>query len=157
MFDAFTKVVAQADARGQFISTSEIDALAAVVSAVTSADAPADSPPPEWTKCFSDVLASCASRAFFAASLRTWMCFVKLTTNAKSSRALPSMTPRLFHTNNEDNNSAREKICESSVCVLDVLPKPSVSMNNTVKPSGNRTGSPHNHKPFVHAFTEAPT
>jgi len=32
MFDAFTKVVAQADARGQFISTSEIDALAAVVS-----------------------------------------------------------------------------------------------------------------------------
>jgi phycocyanin beta chain len=32
MFDAFTKVVAQADARGQFISTSEIDALASVVS-----------------------------------------------------------------------------------------------------------------------------
>ena len=32
MFDAFTKVVAQADARGQFISTSEIDALAAMVS-----------------------------------------------------------------------------------------------------------------------------
>ena len=32
MFDAFTKVVAQADARGQFINTSEIDALAAVVS-----------------------------------------------------------------------------------------------------------------------------
>ncbi|GDX71571.1 C-phycocyanin beta chain [Cyanobium sp.] len=31
MFDAFTKVVAQADARGQFISPSEIDALAAVV------------------------------------------------------------------------------------------------------------------------------
>ena len=31
MFDAFTKVVAQADARGQFINTSEIDALAAVV------------------------------------------------------------------------------------------------------------------------------
>ena len=29
MFDAFTKVVAQADARGQFINTSEIDALAA--------------------------------------------------------------------------------------------------------------------------------
>ena len=28
MFDAFTKVVAQADAQGQFISTSEIDALA---------------------------------------------------------------------------------------------------------------------------------
>ena len=32
MFDAFTKVVAQADARGQFISTSEIDALASMVS-----------------------------------------------------------------------------------------------------------------------------
>ena len=32
MFDAFTKVVAQADARGQFISTSEIEALAAMVS-----------------------------------------------------------------------------------------------------------------------------
>ena len=32
MFDAFTKVVAQADARGQFISASEIDALAAMVS-----------------------------------------------------------------------------------------------------------------------------
>ena len=32
MFDAFTKVVAQADARGQFISASEIDALSAMVS-----------------------------------------------------------------------------------------------------------------------------
>jgi len=32
MFDAFTKVVAQADARGQFISASEIDALATMVS-----------------------------------------------------------------------------------------------------------------------------
>ena len=32
MFDAFTKVVAQADARGQFISASEIDGLAAMVS-----------------------------------------------------------------------------------------------------------------------------
>ena len=32
MFDAFTKVVAQADARGQFISANEIDALAAMVS-----------------------------------------------------------------------------------------------------------------------------
>ena len=32
MFDAFTKVVAQADARGQFISSSEIDALSAMVS-----------------------------------------------------------------------------------------------------------------------------
>ena len=32
MFDAFTKVVAQADARGQFINASEIDALAAMVS-----------------------------------------------------------------------------------------------------------------------------
>jgi phycocyanin beta chain len=31
MFDAFTKVVAQADARGQFIGTGEIDALAAMV------------------------------------------------------------------------------------------------------------------------------
>ena len=29
MFDAFAKVVAQADARGQFINASEIDALAA--------------------------------------------------------------------------------------------------------------------------------
>ena len=31
MFDAFTKVVAQADARGQFIGAGEIDALAAMV------------------------------------------------------------------------------------------------------------------------------
>ena len=31
MFDAFTKVVAQADARGQFIGTGELDALAAMV------------------------------------------------------------------------------------------------------------------------------
>ena len=31
MFDAFTKVVAQAAARGQFIGTGEIDALAAMV------------------------------------------------------------------------------------------------------------------------------
>ena len=31
MFDAFTKVVAQADARGQFIGSGEIDALAAMV------------------------------------------------------------------------------------------------------------------------------
>ena len=58
---------------------------------------------------------------------------------------------------NEDNSKAREKICESSVCVLDVLPKPSVSMNNTVNPSGSRTGSPQSHRPLVHAFTDAPT
>jgi len=32
MFDAFTKVVAQADARGQFIGAGELDALAAMVS-----------------------------------------------------------------------------------------------------------------------------
>jgi len=32
MFDAFTKVVAQADARGEFISAGQIDALAAMVS-----------------------------------------------------------------------------------------------------------------------------
>ena len=32
MFDAFAKVVAQADARGQFLNASEIDALAAMVS-----------------------------------------------------------------------------------------------------------------------------
>ena len=32
MFDAFTKVVAQADARGEFINPSQIDALAAMVS-----------------------------------------------------------------------------------------------------------------------------
>ncbi|NEP06648.1 MAG: phycocyanin subunit beta, partial [Okeania sp. SIO4D6] len=31
MFDAFTKVVSQADARGEFVSTSQIDALAAMV------------------------------------------------------------------------------------------------------------------------------
>ena len=31
MFDAFTKVVAQADARGQFIGTGRLDALAAMV------------------------------------------------------------------------------------------------------------------------------
>ncbi|MCT0198831.1 phycocyanin subunit beta, partial [Synechococcus sp. CS-1325] len=31
MFDAFTKVVAQADARGEFLSPSQIDALASVV------------------------------------------------------------------------------------------------------------------------------
>ncbi|MCP9917218.1 phycocyanin subunit beta [Cyanobium sp. ATX 6F1] len=32
MFDAFTKVIAQADARGSFISAGELDALAAMVS-----------------------------------------------------------------------------------------------------------------------------
>ena len=32
MFDAFTKVIAQADARGEFISAGQIDALAAMVS-----------------------------------------------------------------------------------------------------------------------------
>ncbi|NDF51150.1 MAG: phycocyanin subunit beta [Betaproteobacteria bacterium] len=32
MFDAFTKVVAQADARGEFINAGQIDALAAMVS-----------------------------------------------------------------------------------------------------------------------------
>jgi phycocyanin beta chain len=32
MFDAFTKVVAQADARGEFLSPAQIDALAAMVS-----------------------------------------------------------------------------------------------------------------------------
>ncbi|CAK6691277.1 phycocyanin subunit beta [Synechococcus sp. BSF8S] len=31
MFDAFTKVVAQADARGEFLSSAQIDALASVV------------------------------------------------------------------------------------------------------------------------------
>lgn len=31
MFDAFTKVVSQADARGEFVSTNQIDALAAMV------------------------------------------------------------------------------------------------------------------------------
>lgn len=31
MFDAFTRVVAQSDARGEFLSTSQIDALSAVV------------------------------------------------------------------------------------------------------------------------------
>ncbi|NEQ75978.1 MAG: phycocyanin subunit beta [Okeania sp. SIO2C9] len=31
MFDAFTKVVSQADARGEFVSTGQIDALAAMV------------------------------------------------------------------------------------------------------------------------------
>ena len=31
MFDAFTKVVAQADARGEFISSGQIDALASMV------------------------------------------------------------------------------------------------------------------------------
>jgi phycocyanin beta chain len=31
MFDAFTKVVSQADARGEFVSTSQIDALSATV------------------------------------------------------------------------------------------------------------------------------
>jgi len=31
MFDAFTKVVAQADARGEFINAGQIDALAAMV------------------------------------------------------------------------------------------------------------------------------
>jgi len=32
MFDAFTKVIAQADARGSFISAGELDALASMVS-----------------------------------------------------------------------------------------------------------------------------
>lgn len=32
MFDAFTRVVSQADARGEFLSTSQLDALAAMVS-----------------------------------------------------------------------------------------------------------------------------
>ena len=32
MFDAFTKVVAQADARGEFLNAGQIDALAAMVS-----------------------------------------------------------------------------------------------------------------------------
>ncbi|NDD69417.1 MAG: phycocyanin subunit beta, partial [Synechococcaceae bacterium WB9_4xC_028] len=31
MFDAFTKVVAQADARGEFLNAGQIDALAAMV------------------------------------------------------------------------------------------------------------------------------
>ena len=31
MFDAFTKVVAQADARGEFLNAGQIDALAGVV------------------------------------------------------------------------------------------------------------------------------
>ncbi len=31
MFDAFTKVVSQADARGEFLSTSQLDALSAMV------------------------------------------------------------------------------------------------------------------------------
>ncbi len=31
MFDAFTRVVAQSDARGEFLSTSQLDALSAVV------------------------------------------------------------------------------------------------------------------------------
>ena len=31
MFDAFTRVVSQADARGEFLSTSQIDALSAMV------------------------------------------------------------------------------------------------------------------------------
>ncbi len=31
MFDAFTKVVSQADARGQFLTTSQIDALSQMV------------------------------------------------------------------------------------------------------------------------------
>ena len=33
MFDAFTRVVSQADARGEFLSTSQLDALSAMVSA----------------------------------------------------------------------------------------------------------------------------
>ena len=61
-----------------------------------------------------------------------------------------------IHTNKDESNKAREKICESSVWVRDVLPRPSVSMNNTVNPSGSRTGSPHRHKPLVQAFTLAP-
>ena len=31
MFDAFTKVVAQADARGEFISAGQLDGLSAIV------------------------------------------------------------------------------------------------------------------------------
>ena len=33
MFDAFTRVVSQADARGEFLSTSQLDALSAMVAA----------------------------------------------------------------------------------------------------------------------------
>ena len=32
MFDAFTRVVSQADARGEFLSGSQLDALSAMVS-----------------------------------------------------------------------------------------------------------------------------
>ncbi|MCP9826548.1 phycocyanin subunit beta, partial [Synechococcus sp. EJ6-Ellesmere] len=32
MFDAFTKVVAQADARGEFLSPAQLDALGAIIS-----------------------------------------------------------------------------------------------------------------------------
>ena len=33
MFDAFTRVVSEADARGEFLSTSQLDALSAMVAA----------------------------------------------------------------------------------------------------------------------------
>mmetsp|Transcript_17563 Transcript_17563/g.56993 ORF Transcript_17563/g.56993 Transcript_17563/m.56993 type:complete len:248 (-) Transcript_17563:197-940(-) len=88
---------------------------------------------------------------------RTWMCFVRFTTRAKSSRALPSMTPREFQTKSDDSRSAKEKIWESSVCVRLVEPRPSVSTKSTVKPSSKVTGSPQSQRPFVQAFTVAPT
>mmetsp|Transcript_22977 Transcript_22977/g.77633 ORF Transcript_22977/g.77633 Transcript_22977/m.77633 type:complete len:287 (-) Transcript_22977:235-1095(-) len=120
-------------------------------------------PPAPATKAFfagappSFFAASPVVRALFAASLRTWMCFVRLTTSAKSSKALPSMTPREFQTKSEERRSAREKICESSVWVREVEPSPSVSTKRTDNPSSSLTGWPQSHKPFVQALTVAPT
>jgi len=100
---------------------------------------------------------SAFATALVAAFDRTWMCFVRFTTSAKSSSAFPSMTPREFQTNIDDRSSASEKICESSDWVRLVDPSPSVSTNSTVVPSSSETGVPHSHNPLVHAFTVAPT
>mmetsp|Transcript_28546 Transcript_28546/g.94585 ORF Transcript_28546/g.94585 Transcript_28546/m.94585 type:complete len:269 (+) Transcript_28546:732-1538(+) len=115
--------------------------------------------PPAATKVFFAASSPSSAReiALSAAPERTWMCFVRLTTSAKSSSALPSMTPREFQTKSELSSSASEKICESSVCVRLVEPRPSVSTKSTVSPSGSLTGVPQSHKPLVHAFTVAPT
>ena len=46
MFDAFTKVVAQADARGEFLSSAQIDALASSSPTATSGWMPSTASPP---------------------------------------------------------------------------------------------------------------
>mmetsp|Transcript_49410 Transcript_49410/g.139955 ORF Transcript_49410/g.139955 Transcript_49410/m.139955 type:complete len:200 (+) Transcript_49410:1993-2592(+) len=95
--------------------------------------------------------------ALLAASERTWICFVRLTTRPKSSRAPPSITPRLFQMKKEESSTASEKICVSSVCVREVEPRPSLSTKRTFSPSGSVSGRPQSQRPFVQACTVLPT